>query len=227
MDTIEFFEYKVANTEHAIYILILKYLYIPLTDVFDTTRIILDEQEYQKKIIKLDKYLSNQKLEQLQLEIRETEKKIKEYQDFKDFDASQKITNYTKFLNRDKNEIKFYDVMFKLLNDSEKISDILKLRLEFSMELLKFSKSLKKIHSSLPAALSENLGIFIDFEQKIKDIVEKLKEKSSSGILSPFEFREKNDAAEQSKKFLLDLISNEDFTLHIEKLIKMSEVTIP
>jgi len=227
MDTIEFFDYKVANTEHSIYILILKYLYIPLTDVFDTTRIILDEQEYQKKIIKLDKYLSNQKLEQLQLEIRETEKKIKEYQDFKDFDASHKITNYTKFLNRDKNEIKFYDVMFKLLNDSEKISDKLKFRLEFSMELLKFSKSLKKIHSSLPAALSENLGIFTDFEQKIDDIVEKLKGKSSSGILSPFEFREKNDAAEQSKKLLLDLISNEDFTLHIEKLIKMSEVTIP
>ncbi|HEA70856.1 hypothetical protein LCGC14_0545460 [marine sediment metagenome] len=226
MDTIEFFEYKVANTEHAIYILILKFLYIPLIDVFDTTRIILDQQEYQKKIIKLDKYLSNQKLEQLKLEIIETEKKIKEYEEFKDFDASQKITNYTKFLNRDKNEIKFYDIMFKLLNDSAKISEKLKSRLEFSMELLKFSKSLKKIHSSLPAALSENLGIFGDFSQKIDEIVEKLKEKSSSGILSPFEFREKNDAAEKSKKFLLELISNEDFISHVENLIKMPEGTI-
>jgi len=226
IDTIEFFDYKVANPEHSIYILLLKYLYTPLPEVFETTRTILDEQEYQKKIMKLDKYLSNQKLEQLQLDIKDTENKIREYENFKDFDASQKIMNLTKFLNRDKNEIKFYEIMFKLLDESEKMHEIIESRLEFSKILLKYSNSLKKVHSSLPAALSENLENLDEFNQEIDKIVNKLKEKSSSGILSPFEFREKNDAAEISKKELLNLCSNDEFTNHIKVLREMSQVTI-
>ena len=226
IDTIEFFDYKVANPEHSIYILLLKYIYTPLPEVFETTRTILDEQEYQKKIMKLDKYLSNQKLEQLQLDIKDTENKIREYENFKDFDASQKIMNLTKFLNRDKNEIKFYEIMFKLLDESEKMHETIESRIEFSKTLLKYSNSLKKVHSSLPAALSENLENLDEFNQEIDKIVNKLKEKSSSGILSPFEFREKNDAAEISKKELLNLCSNDEFTNHIKVLREMSEVTI-
>ena len=226
MDTIEFFENKIANTEHSIYISILKYLYTPLPEIFDITSLILDEQEYQRKIMKLDAYLSNQKLEQLQLEIKETEKKIKEYESFEDFDASQKITNLTKFLNRDKNELKYYDTMFKLLRESEKVSDILDSILQFSKNLLKFSNSLKKVHSSLPAALAENLGNLVEFDQEIDKIIKQLQEKSSSGILSPFEFREKKDAAELIKKELKSLSLDSEFTIHIKMLMKMSEVSI-
>lgn len=226
IDTIDFYGNKIANTEHSIYISLLKYLYNPLSEVFETTRIILDEQEYQKKIMKLDKYLSNQKLEQLQLDIRETENKIREYENFKDFDASQKITNLTNFLNRDKNEIKFYDIMFKLLNESREIHDISKSRLDFSMELLKFSNSLKKIHSSLPAALSIHLDNLNDFNQEIDKVIEKIKEKSASGILSPFEFHEKKDAAEMSKKELRSLSSNDGFNNHIKSLQESSKISI-
>ncbi|MFX1573551.1 MAG: hypothetical protein ACFFB0_12445 [Promethearchaeota archaeon] len=225
LDTIEFYDYKIANTEHSLYILLLKYLYTPLSEVFETTRIILDEQEYQKKIMKLDKYLSKQKLEQLQLDIKFTEQKIREYENFKDFDAYQKIMNLTKFLNRDKNEIKFFEILFKLLDKSEKIHVILKSRFEFSKTLLKYSNSLKKVHSSLPAALSENLANLNEFDQEIDKIISQLKEKSLSGILSPFEFREKNESAEMSKKELLNLYSNEDFTLHIKAIGEISEVT--
>jgi len=226
IDTIEFYGNKIANTEHSIYISLLKYLYVPLSEVFETTRIILDEQEYQKKIMKIDKYLSKQKLEQLQLDIRETEIKIREYENFKDFDASQKITNLIKFLNRDKNEIKFYDIMFKLLNESKEIHDISKSRLIFSMELLKLSNSLKKIHSSLPAALSDNLENLNNFYQEIDKVIEKIKEKSASGILSPFEFHEKKDAAEMSKKELRNLSSNDEFNNHIKLLKESSKVSI-
>ena len=225
-DTIEFFEIKIANTEHSIYISVLKYLYTPLPEVFDITSLILDEQEYQRKIMKLDRYLSKEKLEQVQLDIKETEKKIKEYENFEDFDASQKITNLTKFLNRDKNELKFYDTMFKLLSESEKVSDELEMKLKFSMKLLKFSNSLKKVHSSLPAALAENLGNLAEFDQEIDKIIKQLQEKTSSGILSPFEFGEKNDAAEMIKKELLTLSMDEEFASHIENLMKMSEVKI-
>ncbi|MFW9881425.1 MAG: hypothetical protein ACFFG0_50820 [Candidatus Thorarchaeota archaeon] len=199
IDTVAFYDNKVANTEHSIYILLLKYLYTPLQDLLEITRTILDEQEYQKKIMKLVKYLSKQKLEQLQLDIRDTENKIKEYENFKDFDASQKITNLTKFLSRDKNEIKFYEIMFRLLDESEKIHIILESRLEFSKTLINYSNSLKKVHSSLPAAFSENLENLNEFNKEINKIVEKLKEKSSSGILSPFEFKEKYDIAEMLK----------------------------
>ena len=226
VDTLEFFDNKIANTEHSIYILLLKYLYNPLKEVFETTRTILDEQEYQKKIMKLDKYLSNQKLEQLQLDIKDTENKIAEYEKFKDFDASQKIMNITKFLNRDRNEIKFYEIMFKLLDESKNIIGTLESRLEFSKTLINYSNSLKKIHSSLPAALSENLENLNEFSEEIDKIVNKLKEKSSSGILSPFEFREKNDAAEISKKELLNLCSIDEFINHIKVLREMSAVTI-
>ncbi len=225
IDTIQFYDNKIANTEHSIYISLLKYIYNPLPEVFETTRIILDEQEYQKKIMKLDKYLSNQKLEQLRIDIRDTENKIREYENYNDFDASQKIMNLTKFLNRDKNEIKFYDIMFKLLNESKKIHDILRSRFEFSITLLKFSNSLKKIHSSLPAALSDHLENLNDFNQEIDKIIEKKKEKSSSGILSPFEFREKNAAAENAKKELLNLCSNEQFTNHVKSLVENSKIT--
>ena len=226
MDTIEFFEVKIANTEHSIYQSVLKYLYTPLPEVFEITSLILDEQEYQRKIMKLDKYLSNQKLEQVQLDIKETEKKIKEYENFEDFDTSQKITNLTKFLNRDKNELKFYETMFKLLSESEKVSDVLETRLQFSMKLLKFSNSLKKVHSNLPAALAENLGNLPDFNQEIDKIIKQLQEKSSSGILSPFEFREKNDTAEMIKKELITLCSDDEFVSHINMIMKMSEVSI-
>jgi hypothetical protein len=226
IDTIEFFENKIANTEHSIYISVLKYLYTPLPDIFEITSTILDEQEYQRKIMKLDKYLSNQKLEQVQLEIRETEKKIKEYENFQDFDASQKIANLTKFLNRDKNELKYYDTMFKLLKESEKVNELLDSILQFSIKLLKFSNSLKKIHSSLPAALSSNLGTLTEFNLEIDKIIKQLQEKSSTGILSPFEFQEKNDAAEMIKKELIILCSDIEFTSHIKMLMKMTEVSI-
>lgn len=226
IDTIEFYDNKVANTEHSIYILLLKYLYTPLSVVFETTRTILDEQEYQKKIMKLDKYLSTQNLEQLQLDIRNTENKIREYENFKDFDASQKVMNLTKFLNRDNNETKFYEIMFKLRDESKEIHEILESRLKFSKTLLNYSNSLKKIHPSLPAALSDKLENLDEFDQEIDKIINQLKEKSSSGILSPFEFREKNDAAEMSKKKLLNLCSNDEFTNHIKILREMSEVKI-
>jgi len=226
IDTIEFFDNKVANTEHSIYISLLKYLYILLPQIFETTRTILDEQEYQKKIMKLDKFLSNQKLEQLKFDIKETENKIREYENFKDFDASQKIMNLTKFLNRDKNEIKFYEIMFTLLDESKKTYDLLNSRLEFAKKILKYSNSLKKVHSSLPAALSENLAMLNEFDQQIDKIINQLKEKSSSGILSPFEFKEKKDAAEMLKKELLKLCSNDEFTDHIKDLRKVSELSI-
>ncbi|MFW9821925.1 MAG: hypothetical protein ACFFE4_03275 [Candidatus Thorarchaeota archaeon] len=226
IDTIEFFENRIANTEHSIYKSLLTYLYAPLSEVFEITSLILNEQEYQNKIMKLDKYLSKQKLEQVQIEIRETEKKIKEYENLEDFDASQKIVNLTKFLSRDKNELKFYETMFKLLNESEEIGEILENRLKFAKKLLRFSNSLKKIHSSLPAALAENLENLTEFNQEINKIINQLQEKSSSGILSPFEFREKNDAAELIKKELLTLCSDENFVDHINMLKSMSEVKL-
>ncbi|MFX1313587.1 MAG: hypothetical protein ACFFHD_13415, partial [Promethearchaeota archaeon] len=226
MNAIEFFERTIANTEHMIYISLLKYLYDCLPDVLDITRTILDEQEYQKKIMKLDTYLSNWKLEQLKLEIRETEEKIKEYEQMEVFDISDKIRNLSKFLNRDKNEIKFYDIMFNLLNESEKTNEILEDRLKFSQDLLKFSNILKKIHPNLPAALSDYLNNIIEFNQEIDKIVEELKKKSSSGILSPFEFRERCDDAELAKKELSSLCSNEDFIIHIKNMLETSEKTI-
>jgi hypothetical protein len=153
IEAIEFFERPIANTEHIIYMLLLKYLYDCLPEIFEITRTILDEQEYQKKIMKLDTYLSDWKLEQLNLEIKEAENKIKEYEGMQEWDTTDKIRNLTKFLNRDKSEIKFYDIMFKLLRESEKVGEILELRLDFSKTLLKYSDSLKKIHPNLPAAL--------------------------------------------------------------------------
>ncbi|GAG64595.1 unnamed protein product [marine sediment metagenome] len=116
--------------------------------------------------------------------------------------------------------------MFKLLSESEKVSDELEMKLKFSMKLLKFSNSLKKVHSSLPAALAENLGNLAEFDQEIDKIIKQLQEKTSSGILSPFELREKNDAAEMIKKELLTLSMDEEFASHIEMLMKMSEVKI-
>ena len=52
--------------------------------------------------MKLDTYLSNQKLDMLHLEIRESENKIREYELMEEFDTTDKIRNLTKFLNRDK-----------------------------------------------------------------------------------------------------------------------------
>jgi len=225
MSAIEFYERPIANTEHTIYISLLKYLYDSLPEVFDTTRIILDEQEYQKKIMKLDTYLSNWKLERLNLEISETENKINEYQEMEEWDTTDKIRNLTKSLNRDKNEIKFYDIMFKLLNESEKIGEILNVRLDFSKNLLKYSDTLKKVHPNLPAALSDYLERLNDFNLEIDKIIEELKKKSSSGIISPFDFRERNDAAEIAKKELLSLCSNEDFINHIKSMVAISKTS--
>ena len=226
MDAIEFFERPIANTEHTIYISLLKYLFDCLPEVFEITRTILDEQEYQKKIMKLDTYLSNWKLEQLHLEIKEAEDKIKEYEGMQEWDTSDKIRNLTKFLNRDKNELKFYDIMFRLLNETEKTGEILKMRLDFISSILKYSNSLKKVHPNLPAALYDYLVNLDNFTQEIDKVIEELKKKSSSGIISPFDFRERQDAAEAAKKELLSLCSNEDFMTHIRKISEISKKNI-
>ncbi|MFX0039452.1 MAG: hypothetical protein ACFFAB_08985 [Candidatus Heimdallarchaeota archaeon] len=226
LETIEFFEKPIANTEHTLYMSILGYLYDCLPEIFDISRTILDEQEYQKKIMKLDMYLSDWKFEQLNLEIKEAEEKIKEYEGMQEWDTTDKIRNLTKFLNRDKSEIKFYDIMFKLLKETEKVGEILNSRLDFSKTLLKYSDSLKKIHPNLPAALCDYLENLNDFSQEIDKIVEELKKKSSSGIISPFDFREKNDSAEMAKKELLSLCSNEDFMNHIKFLIEIKNTNI-
>ncbi|MFX0020956.1 MAG: hypothetical protein ACFE9S_01425 [Candidatus Hermodarchaeota archaeon] len=221
IETIEFFERPIANTEHTLYMSILNYLYDCLPKIFDISRTILDEQEYQKKIMKLDTYLSDWKLEQLNLEIKEAEAKIKEYEGMQEWDTTDKIRNLTKFLNRDKSEIKFYEIMFKLLKESEKVGEILNLRLDFSKNLLKYSTSLKKIHPNLPAALCDYLENLSAFSLEIDKIVEELKKKSSSGVISPFDFREKNDRAEMAKKELKDICSDEDFMNHIKSMLKI------
>ncbi|MFX1463740.1 MAG: hypothetical protein ACFFBF_11960 [Promethearchaeota archaeon] len=223
---IEFYTRPIANTEHTIYILILKYLYDPLPEIFSTTRIILDEQEYQKKIMKLDTYLSNQKLDLLNLEIHETENKIKEYEQMNDFDTTTKIRNLTNSLNRDKNELKFYNIMFKLLHESEEISKVMEDRISFSQNLLKFTNSLKSVHPNLPAALSDYFENLNDFNQEIDHVIGELKKKSSNGIISPFDLREKNDNAELAKKELLSLCSNEKFVNHIKSLVEISKTNI-
>ncbi|MFW9970320.1 MAG: hypothetical protein ACFFDF_08980, partial [Candidatus Odinarchaeota archaeon] len=221
-----FFERPITNTEHAIYISLLKYLYDCLPEVLAITRTILDEQEYQKKIMKLDTYLSNWKLEQLNLEIKETENKINEYEKMQEWDTTDKIRNLTKFLNRDKSEIKFYDITIKLLKETEKVGELLDLRLDFSKTLLKYSDSLKKIHPNLPAALCDYLENLSDFSQEIDKVIEELKKKSSSGIISPFDFREKNDTAEIAKKELLSLCSNDVFMNHLKSMLKTSKKNI-
>ncbi|MFX1378785.1 MAG: hypothetical protein ACFFA4_06790 [Promethearchaeota archaeon] len=223
IEAIEFFERPIANTEHTIYIALLKYLYDCLPEVFEITRTILDEQEYQKKIMKLDTYLSDFKLEQLNLEIKEAENKIKEYEGMQEWDTTDKIRNLNKFLNRDKNELKFYDTMFNLLNKTEEVGEILNLRINFSKTLLKYSDSLKKIHPNLPAALYDYLENLSDFTKEIDKIIEELKKKSSSGIISPFNFREKNDMAETAKKELHAICSNEDFMNHIKSMLITSK----
>ena len=226
IEVIEFFERPIANTEHTIYISLLKYLYNCLPEIFKIIRAILDEQEYQKKIMKLDTYLSDWKLEQLNLEIREAETKIKEYEGMQEWDTTDKIRNLTKFLNRDKSELKLYDIIFGLLKETQEVGEILNLRLDFSKTLLKYSDSLKKIHPNLPAALQDYLGNLNEFPQEIDKIIEELKKKSLSGIISPFDFRERKDAAEISKKELLSLFSNEDFMNHIKSMLEVSKIDL-
>ena len=176
--------------------------------------------------MKLDTYLSNWKLEQLNLEISETEKKIREYEELEEWDATDKIRNLTKFLTRDKNELKFYEIMFRLLDETEKIEEVLNIRLDFSKNLLEYSSSLKKVHPNLPAALHDYLENLDNFTNEIDKITEKLKKKSSSGIISPFDFRERNDIAESVKKKLTTLCSNEDFMNHIKSMLDISKTDI-
>jgi hypothetical protein len=225
-EAIKFYEYPIANTEHLIYIAILKYIYNALLDVFQTTRTILEEQEYQTRIMKLDNYLSNQKLQELKFEIYTTEEKIKEYEAMEEFDASQKIVNLNKSLKKDKNEIKFFDIVFKLLDESKKVDEVLKSRLKFAMNLLKYSNSLKKVHPNLPAALIDYLEKLDEFSKEIDKIIKELKGKSKSGLISPFDFRERSDAAEDSKKELTTLSSNQEFVNHVKTMLEASKIDI-
>ncbi|MCK4381229.1 MAG: hypothetical protein KAW51_08845, partial [Candidatus Lokiarchaeota archaeon] len=176
-----------------------------------------------RKIMKLDTYLSNWKLEQLNLEISESENKIKEYEGMQEWDTTDKLRNLTKFLNKDKNELKFYDIMFKLLNETEKTGEILNIRLDFTKSILKYSNSLKKVHPNLPAALHDYLENLNEFTNEIDKIIDELKKKSASGIISPFDFRERNDVAEIAKKELLSLCANVDFMNHIKSLSEISK----
>ncbi|MBN1802516.1 MAG: hypothetical protein JW891_13475, partial [Candidatus Lokiarchaeota archaeon] len=222
-ETISFYDFSIANTEHILYMDVLKYLYELLPEILSTTRMILTEQEYQTKIMKLDKYLSNEKLEELHQEIKHTQDKINEYEQMEEFDTTQKILNLNKALQRDTNEIKYYDIMFKVLNEAEKIHDVVQSRLDFAKKILTYSNSLKKVHPNLPAAIPDYLARFAEFGQEIDKIVDELKKKSETGIISPFDLKERNDAAVDSKKELNDLISNEQFMEHLNKMLDNSK----
>ncbi|MFX1273721.1 MAG: hypothetical protein ACFFBP_11310 [Promethearchaeota archaeon] len=231
MDAIEYYNFKIANTEHIVYIAILKYLYNALwdtniSDILNTIKTILNEQEYQTKIMTLDKYLSNQKLEELKDEIKHTEEKIAEYEKMPEFDTTQKIVNLNKALQRDTNELKYYTILFRLLVDSQKVEVILRSRIEFSKKLLSYSNSLRKIHPNLPAALPDYLDKFNEFPQEINKILEELKKKTGTGIISPFEFKERNDAADDAKKELSILCENQEFVDHLNTMLEISNIDI-
>ena len=98
--------------------------------------------------------------------------------------------------------------------------------MDFAKSILKYSNSLKKVHPNLPAALHDYLENLSDFTQEIDKIIEELKKKSSSGIISPFDFRERQNAAEAAKKELLSLCSNEDFMSHIRKISEILKKNI-
>ncbi len=230
MNAIEFYEFKIANTEHLVYISILKYLYnalwdTNLSDILNTVKTIILEQEYQTKIITLDKYLSNQKLEELTSEIKHTEEKIAEYENMSEFDTSQKILHLNKALQRDTNELKYFTILFRLLIDSQKVEEILRNRIEFSKTLLKFSNSLKKVHPNLPAAVPDYLEKFAEFPREMDKILDELKKKSESGIISPFEFKERNDAATDIKKELSNLCQKQEFLHHLNSMLEVSKLT--
>ena len=123
-------------------------------------------------------------------------------------------------------QLKFYDIMFRLLNETEKTGEILNIRLDFSKNLLEYSNSLKKVHPNLPAALHDYMENLDKFTDEIDKIIEELKKKSSSGIISPFDFRERNDTAEIVKKQLATLCLNEDFLNHIKSMLDISKTNI-
>ena len=79
------------------------------------------------------------------------------------------------------------------------------------------------MHPNLPAALRDYLENLSDFTQEIDRVIDELKKKSSSGIISPFDFRERQDAAEVAKKELISLGSNEDFMTHIRNISEISK----
>ena len=62
--------------------------------------------------------------------------------------------------------------------------------------------------------------------QELDKIIGELKKKSSSGIIAPFNFRERNIDAEISKKELLSLCSNEDFMHHIKSMLEVSKIDL-
>ena len=99
-------------------------------------------------------------------------------------------------------------------------------RLTFSQDLLKFSNLLKKIHPNLPAALSDYLNNLTDFNQEINNILEELKKKSTSGIISPFEFKERKDNADIAKKEITSCCSSELFMKHIQNISDISKKNI-
>ncbi len=223
-ETISFYDFSIANTEHIVYMGILKYIYEPLPDILGTTRTILTEQEYQTKIMKLDKWLSNEKLEELNQEIKHTQDRIAEYEQMEEFDTTQKIYNLNKALQRDTNEIKFYNIMFELLNKAENLLDKVQSRLDFTKKILSYSNSLKKVHPNLPAAIPDYLENFNEFGKEIEKIFEELKKKSESGIISPFDLKERNDAAEDAKKELNKLVINEEFMTYLKEMLKISKL---
>ena len=143
-----------------------------------------------------------------------------------EFDTTQKIVNLNKALQRDTNELKYFTILFRLLVDSQKVEEFLQRRLEFSKKLLKFSNSLRKIHPNLPAALPDYLDNFNEFPIEIDKIIEELKKKSEIGIISPFEFKERENSAQDVKKELSLLCQEQDFTSHLSSMLDISKINI-
>ena len=60
----------------------------------------------------------------------------------------------------------------------------------------------------------------------LQGAIEELKKKTESGIISPFEFKERNDAAGDAKKELANLCLDEEFIEHLNYMLEISNIDI-
>jgi hypothetical protein len=215
----KFYDNYLIESDRLIYIYILKYLYELLKNVFDLIENFLKDNEDYIKVKSMDYYLSDLKLKEAKMNIEQLQEDIKNAVAEGCTDDSEKIIRIKSMLETQKSDIYKFNFMEDLFNDAKNIAPKLDARILFGKELFNLLDMVKNVNRNLSAVFPEYLNKLNEFEKEIDAVLNEINKLKSKKLISPGEFFEVNQYAENSKKKVIDLMANTIFMEHLRNMI--------
>ncbi|OLS13528.1 MAG: hypothetical protein RBG13Loki_2838 [Promethearchaeota archaeon CR_4] len=222
----KFYSQNVEIADHQIYFAVIKYLYEPLSDIFQIILSILQQKEASLKIESLPQYLSNEKNEEHLRQIQEIEHQIRDYLAKGFTTDSDKIKWLHTSLDHENMDVVNFQLITRLVTNVTEITTLFSMRLAFSKTLMTCLLALKTVHRNLSAAFSHFLDNIATFDTEIDGFLEEIRKTKELGYILPNEFEIRKQNASMVKKQLFELRSDQKFLEQLKVLQEINQKNI-